>query len=298
MRTTGTGLQSARAQWSVRDSLRRTSGSALLMLVGAGMALAGGALVPVVQAHVGPPTTGVIHTCINNSSGTIKVIGATGTCGANEMPVDWNAQGIQGLAGPQGDTGPAGAAGAAGLPDHKAPPAPRATPGPPGGRATGPRRTTGGNRGNRATGATGHTGATGDRGNRGNRGGRSCRPAGTRRLRRATGPTGPQGATGAPGATGPAGPPGPTGITGVEVVVSDPVNVGSGGHGLYTASCPAGKVVTGGGHFLLGAPAPLVSVRQSIPVGNASGWVVEVVNQGSAGSAFTVFAVCATGSTP
>jgi hypothetical protein len=78
-------------------------------------------------------TTGVIYACVNNGSGTVKIIGATDTCPNNWTLISWSqAGGTQGPAGPTGPTGPTGATG-----------------------ATGPTGATG------ATGATGPTGATG-----------------------------------------------------------------------------------------------------------------------------------------
>ena len=58
-----------------------------------------------------PPT---LYACVNNSSGTIKMVSAGDTCHGNDTLVSWNTQGIQGPPGPQGpkgDTGPAGPAG-------------------------------------------------------------------------------------------------------------------------------------------------------------------------------------------
>ena len=47
------------------------------------------------SAHGGDTTR--IHACINNSSGTIHVVGPDGACNGNEMAVDWNIQGVAGL---------------------------------------------------------------------------------------------------------------------------------------------------------------------------------------------------------
>jgi hypothetical protein len=73
--------------------------------------LLGGSLVTLVSAHVGPPANGTIHTCVGNSSGNIKITSATGTCGNNETPLDWNAQGPAGSQGPPGPPGPPGLSG-------------------------------------------------------------------------------------------------------------------------------------------------------------------------------------------
>ena len=52
--------------------------------------------------------------CVNNSSGTIKMIAADGTCGANDVRIEWNQQGPAGPVGQQGQVGPMGPAGPAG----------------------------------------------------------------------------------------------------------------------------------------------------------------------------------------
>ncbi len=52
-------------------------------------------LASLAQAHGGGDPQ-LIHACINNSSGTIKIISPTGTCASNEMAVDWNKQGPPG----------------------------------------------------------------------------------------------------------------------------------------------------------------------------------------------------------
>ena len=37
-------------------------------------------LTPQLQAHIGPVADGVIHSCVNNSSGTIFIVGETEDC--------------------------------------------------------------------------------------------------------------------------------------------------------------------------------------------------------------------------
>ena len=102
-----------------------------------------------VAAYANQPTS-EIYACVNNSSGTIKVIGATGTCGTNEIKLVWNTQGPQGLQGPQGVPGPAGPQGPQGAAGVTGPHGPKGDPGEPG--ATG------------AQGPQGATGATGPQG--------------------------------------------------------------------------------------------------------------------------------------
>jgi hypothetical protein len=121
---------------------------------------------------VGLAATGVIDACVNNSSGTIKIVSSTTDCSNNEIRLVWNGAGVAGQPGPQGATGATGAAGLVG---------------PTG--ATGPTGSTG------ATGLTGPTGATGAAG-----------PSGASGAVGPTGATGSNGATGATGATGSQGP--------------------------------------------------------------------------------------------
>ena len=108
-----------------------------LILVAVGIATFGA--VTLAGAHGAGPTNAVIHSCVNNSSGEIKIVGATEVCKNNMSPLDWNGTGIQGATGPQGPMGlqgPIGATGPAGAPG--------------------------------ATGATGAAGATGPQGIAGN----------------------------------------------------------------------------------------------------------------------------------
>src|SRR5439155_4046386 len=109
-------------------------------------------------------TTRLIYACVNNSSGTIKIVSAASQCSNNEIQLVWNGEGV---AGPTGPTGPTGATGATG--------------------ATGPTGPSG------ANGVAGPTGATGVAG-----------PTGPSGASGATGPQGPTGpAGGAPPATPP-----------------------------------------------------------------------------------------------
>ncbi len=112
------------------------------------------------------------HACVNNSSGTIKMTGASGVCANNEQRIVWNQEGPQGLpgaAGEPGATGPAGEPGAAGPAGEPGEAGPAGEPG--------------------AAGPTGEPGAAGPAG-----------PAGE------PGPAGAQGPTGPQGERGPAGP--------------------------------------------------------------------------------------------
>ena len=65
--------------------------------------------VTLVSAHGG--NTALIHACVSNSSGEIKIVGANANCPSNYRALDWN---IQGPAGQQGPIGPAGTIGPVG----------------------------------------------------------------------------------------------------------------------------------------------------------------------------------------
>jgi hypothetical protein len=112
-------------------------------------------------------TAGVINACVNNSSGTLKIVSATDTCPTNWTALSWNQQGPEGLTGATGATGLTGLMGA-----------------------------TGASGASGADGAAGATGATGAQG-----------PAGPTGASGAAGPSGAQGLTGATGATGAKGEP-------------------------------------------------------------------------------------------
>ena len=88
------------------------------------LAICGSALVvgsALVWAHGG--NTALIHACVDNKNGSIRVIAPTGVCKSSETALDWNivgpagpigAQGPMGPMGPIGLQGPAGAQGVAG----------------------------------------------------------------------------------------------------------------------------------------------------------------------------------------
>lgn len=77
-----------------------------------GVALLGAALTAVVSAHGGDPA--LIHACVNNSSGALRIVGSNDACRQGERALDWNIMGPQGPAGPQGVQGDPGATGAQG----------------------------------------------------------------------------------------------------------------------------------------------------------------------------------------
>src|SRR6266481_1420564 len=77
------------------------------LVIGLALALVGGSAVTFAAAA----STGVIYACVNNSSGTIHLVGAAETCSTNEVGLAWNQQGPKGDAGPQGLKGDTGAPG-------------------------------------------------------------------------------------------------------------------------------------------------------------------------------------------
>src|SRR5881397_139637 len=79
------------------------------LVIGLSLALVGGSAITFAAAA----STGVIYACVNNSSGTIHLVGSADTCSTNEVALAWNQQGPKGDTGPQGPTGPAGMGGAA-----------------------------------------------------------------------------------------------------------------------------------------------------------------------------------------
>jgi len=125
-------------------------------------------------------------------------------------------------------------------------------------------------------------------------------PAGSQGPAGPQGPRGPQGvpgATGPKGDQGPAGPAGPQGVAGIsghEFAVSEGVSLSGGKWSNWTAWCPQGKRVLGGGAATDGA-AYYARILQSGPivVDGLHGWNVSVRNEGTAALAEYAWAVCA-----
>lgn len=74
----------------------------------------------------------VIHACVNNQSGAIRIVSAETVCTAEETKLEWGIVGIQGPAGPQGLQGIPGEAGAPGLVGPQGPAGPQGLQGVPG----------------------------------------------------------------------------------------------------------------------------------------------------------------------
>jgi hypothetical protein len=160
----------------VKPSLRAFLSSKPGMVITLVVALVGTTSIGLAAAT----TAGVIYACVNNNSGTLKIVSATDSCSNGWTALSWSEQGPAGATGATGPQGPIGATGATGATGAQGPQGPQGPIGPTG-----------------ANGATGATGATGAQGPQG-----------------ATGPTGAQGLQGTTGPTGAQGPQGPTGPAG------------------------------------------------------------------------------------
>lgn len=73
-----------------------------------------------------------ISGCYQQSTGKLRVLIAGASCGNDEQPISWNAQGPQGDPGPRGDQGPEGHPGEKGDPGPQGNPGPRGDRGPAG----------------------------------------------------------------------------------------------------------------------------------------------------------------------
>lgn len=101
-----------------------------------------------------------------------------------------------------------------------------------------------------------------------------------------TGPAGPQGPQGSPG------PQGAPGISGYEIVTGPDVNVPDRGSAQFTASCPAGKQVVGGGYEVTSSTD--VELNRSGPSNAGRSWFVRVTNNSGAAKTVNAQAICVT----
>jgi hypothetical protein len=147
-----------------------------------------------IQRVVAENNTTTYYACINNSSGTIKMIDESKTCANNEVKIEWNQVGPKGDKGDTGNTGPQGEPGAKGDTGTQGPQ------GEPGAKGD--------------TGAQGPQGEPGTKGDTGTQG-----PQGEPGTKGDTGAQGPQGE---PGAQGPKGEPGTKGDTGPQGPQGEP----------------------------------------------------------------------------
>jgi len=192
--------------------------------------------VTLVSAHGG--NTALIHACVNNTSGEIKIIGANATCPNNSRALDWNIQGpagqqgTQGQQGPMGPVGPVGPIGPQGLQGEQGP-----------------------------IGLVGPVGPVG--------------PIGPQGLPGERGLQGEQGPQGLPGQQGIQGVQGPAGISGFEIVTRDS-GYQSVDQISVRANCTHGKVL-GGGYDIYGGNAQNVTILSTSPSGEY-GWRVQGVH--------------------
>lgn len=239
-----------------------------LPLIGAAMTATLGVVLVGHAVLAGFSDGGVIQSCIDNASGSLRVIDATDpvqACdAATETPISWNQRGPAGPTGATGGQGPAGPAGATGPTGAQGPAGPKGDAGP--------------------AGPVGPAGATGAQG-----------PAGPAGPTGATGPQGPAGPIGATGATGPQGAPGVSGYEIIQGAISVPaLSV------VKTAAiCPAGKKVFGGGLLLSDntSTSALFDLQESGPgttAGGAAEWIVSARNdEGSTTHTGVIYAICA-----
>ena len=223
----------------------------------------------------------------------------------DEFDLTYRAASAQGPQGPQGKIGPAGNTGAAGAQGPQGKIGPAGNDGAAGAAgAQGPQGKIGPAGNNGAAGAQGPQGKIGPAGNNGTDGAQG--PQGK------IGPAGNTGSTGATGAQGPQGKIGPTGATGVigntQVVLSAAAGTFAGSSANFTvstassATCPAGKILLGGGAIITQGSNASAAVAISAPTPNGStgttptGWTATAIqlNNTSNGNRPTIlaYAVC------
>ncbi|MEV3986513.1 hypothetical protein [Nonomuraea sp. NPDC049758] len=200
-----------------------------------------------------------VYACVHKKTRYVRIVNPTTPCRKTEERVVIGGsttqlnggtsgpkgdQGPQGKQGPQGETGPVGPQGKPGLPGKDGERGPAGPQGPKGddGKDGLPGK-------NGQDGQDGKQGLPGKDGERGPEG-----PKGD------TGPQGPQGPKGEPGTGG--------GVTGATVVSANFSHNKS-----ASASCPAGKIATGGG-YSAGANGKTTGSYPTVEGGTPKGWTV------------------------
>lgn len=216
-----------------------------------------------VSAHGGDVT--LIHACVTNRNGAIRIVSPTTNCDANkETALDWGIQGPMGLQGEQGVAGPMGPQGPKGDKGNAGDLGPMGPQGPAG--VQGPQ------------GAMGLTGLQGPKGDTG-----------------VAGPQGPQGEQGPVGPMGPQGPAG-TGASFYTRYASFTVPHGQEGYreNFGSASCDLGdQVISGGGGGYGGGTTVLENTVSGYdPDTQRQYWGITVYNYGSFDQTLVVFAIC------
>ena len=243
-------------------------------------------LVPVGVGAISPSS--VIQSCVDRTTGTVRIVTLSTACTTGERYLLWNqlgpegeagargARGVTGNQGPTGATGDKGAQGARGM--------------------TGPEGTTGAIGPNGEIGAQGAAGAPGPQGDTGAAGAAGpMGETGAVGAAGADGATGPQGETGAAGTTGPQGEQGAQGESGASAmtVVTKHVDIGSGRPESVEVVCPEGFMPISGAYLFEGEAAPVIG---SYPE-RGSWWFVLDGQDLREGTRATLQAICLDGVT-
>jgi len=201
------------------------------------------------------------YACVNNGSGTIKVVSGAADCNNGDYFIEWNAQGPPGEIGPAGPQGERGEIGMTGPQGEPGPVGPQGEPGEPG-----------------LTGMPGEAGLQGQTGE--------------------TGAVGPQGETGPQGEAGAQGIPG---LSGAVTVEGEAANLpGGGGAATGTAQCASGQQAIGAGYRVLAGNVGVPTVLETTDVVSmffsGDGTTVNVIMYSSVGGngySFRAVARCA-----
>lgn len=218
--------------------LRLRPSPAMAVAVAALIVALGGAAYANGSGPLAGASSGDVHGCLSLPSRVIYVPAKGFRCHPSDLPISWSkagqrgpkgsagAKGTTGAQGPQGTTGAPGATGQIGSKGEAGQAGLAGLPGQPSKGETG------------LTGEQGAMGAEGPEGEKGE-----------------TGSQGPKGEKGEPGLVGEKGEKGETGILGYQVVTNSETIFANGGGtslGQVFATCPAGKVVIGGGGHAVG----------------------------------------------
>jgi hypothetical protein len=203
--------------------------------------------------------------------------------------------GAQGPAGPEGPTGPQGAVGEVGAVGPEGPAGPQGEQGEPG--VAGPAGETG------PAGLPGPAGPQGEQGPQGEPGEPGepgvAGPAGEEGPAGPAGAIGPVGPQGPIGETGPAGPQGPagSGFTGREIVSNSSTvpDDASGEYHVVSVTCPAGKVVIGGGSTGVNTGWLYPEVVNDWPSADNEWTARAALSFGTGDQTITVYAICVDG---
>jgi Collagen triple helix repeat (20 copies) len=200
-------------------------------------------------------SNGVIHGCVRTKGGTLKIVAPRQKCRRGLTAISFNQQGRPGPQGVRGQQGAQGAQGAQGLQGQGI----QGVKGDPG-----------------AQGLQGLQGIQGVKGDKGDQG--------------LQGLQGIQGVKGDKGDKGDQGPPGPAST----FVTTTSFTVAAGSFASKSVTCP-GSVphVLGGGYDVAESAFGHFDVIQNRPLGDGTGWVVEIGSGAASSFGADVWAVCA-----